>query len=99
MAIDVDDDLPMFTTPSGSPLDELLLSLLNSAAGQVNSGKVVAISLTMIDANMNASTSWVLDHATLGVHLAHRLRQMAERIEQGALKHKAPDNNQSQRVH
>lgn len=99
MAFDLDDDLPMFTTPSGSPIDELLLSLLNAAAAQTDRSRIVAVSLTMIDQNLNCSTSWMLGHPTTGVHLAHRLRQMAEKIEAGAVVNRAPDNNQSQRVH
>jgi hypothetical protein len=99
MAIDLDDDLPLFTTPSGESLDELLLSMLDSAAGSIDSSGVVAISIVMIDIELNTTASRLMCHPLVGAHLAQRLKQVADVLEKDAGDHKTPQNNQSQRVH
>lgn len=99
MARDLKGFPPMFTTPSGLSLDEPLSSLLDTAAVKIDRANVVAVGLTVVDSSLNTSLSWLLTHPSMGVHLAQRLRKMAEHLEKSAVVCSAPENNQSQRVH
>lgn len=92
--------LPVFTSPSGSALDELLLSLLNSVAGSINSKRTVAISVTAIDDDLSFSESRIICSPLLGPTLAENLRRVAQDIEdKEAVKSTVPQSNRSTALH
>lgn len=99
MADDEDIFPPVFTTPSGLSLDEPLSSLLDTIAGSIDSQRVMAVSIVMIDADLNVAASRILCHPLIGPQLAARMRAAADAIDKAAMIQSAPTNNQSERVH
>lgn len=93
------DFLPLFTTPSGESLDAPLSSLLSRAAGLINSQRIIAVSVVMMDADMDTSASRILSHPLAGPQLAQRLRAAADKIDRDAMIAQAPEHNRSDRVH
>lgn len=96
-----DDDIftPVFTAPSGESLDEPLSSLLDQIAGLIDAQRVMAVSIVMVDADMNTAASRILCHPLVGPQLAKRLRVAAGEIDRVCSLKEAPPNNSSARVH
>lgn len=94
-----DFNSPVFTTPSGTSLDEQLSSLLDHMAEAVDRQNIIAVGMVFIDAECTASASRLVVHPLAHELLAKRFRSAAEAIEQQLAVEKPPENNSSSALH
>lgn len=102
MAYDLEDEedlWPVFTTPSGLSLDGPLSRLLDTVADSIDSQRVLAVSVIMIDSDLNTAASRIICHPLIVPQLAKRLRQAADEMERSMTVTNAPESNQSAKVH